>query len=73
MNSLMLFQINVLAHVLKHQEVFYVIIVNGPENSLIKKYAPLMFKIRSNLLFDRKDIVRKDINDLINSLSFGNF
>ena len=43
------------------------------ENSLIKKYAPLMFKIRSNLLFDRKDIVRKDINDLINSLSLETF
>lgn len=38
------------------------------ENNIIKKYTPLMFQIRSNLLFDRKDVVRKDIENLINSL-----
>lgn len=38
------------------------------ENNIIKKYTPLMFQIRSNLLFDRKNVVRKDIDDLINSL-----
>lgn len=38
-------------------------------NNIIKEYTPLMFKIRSNLLFDRKDIVRQDINNLLNSLA----
>ena len=34
-------------------------------NSTLKLYTPSMLKIRSNLLFDEKDEVRDDINNLI--------
>lgn len=38
-------------------------------NSFLRQYSPLMFKIRSNLLFDEKDIVRGDISALISDIS----
>lgn len=39
------------------------------DNSALRYYSPLIFKIRSNLLFDEKDVVRSDISSLISMLS----
>ena len=39
------------------------------DNSILRYYSPLVFKIRSNLLFDEKDVVRDDISTLISDIS----
>lgn len=38
-------------------------------NSIITNYAPLLMNIRTNLLFDQKDKVRPDLDELSNKLS----
>lgn len=39
------------------------------ENSIIKTYAPLMLKIRTNLLFDEKTEVKDEISGLLNRMT----
>ena len=38
------------------------------ENSVIKKYGPLLLKIRTNLLYDEKNQVSERLNHLVNEL-----
>lgn len=37
-------------------------------NSVVKKYGPLLLKIRTNLLYDEKDEVANPLNDLVDEL-----
>lgn len=39
------------------------------ENSIVRQFSPSIFKIRTNLLFDEKDEVRDDINELISNFN----
>lgn len=39
-------------------------------NNLLNKYSPSIFKIRTNLLYDEKNIVRDDINDIIQEIEY---
>lgn len=38
------------------------------DNSIVKKYSPLLLKIRTNLLFDEKNEVTDALNDLVKEL-----
>ena len=42
---------------------------NWSQNSFIKEYGPLMFKIRSNLLCDEKNIIKNELYGLVDVLS----
>jgi hypothetical protein len=39
------------------------------DNSMIAKYSPMLFKIRTNLLFDQKEEIREDLSNLIKSIT----
>jgi hypothetical protein len=39
------------------------------DNSIIAKYSPMIFKFRTNLLFDQKEEIRNDLSDLIENIS----
>lgn len=38
-------------------------------HSIVSKYGPLLFRVRTNLLYDCKDNAKKDLKDIISNLS----